>query len=64
MDITNLPVEIQNNIKYFVIEHPIAKAFKKDVAVNIKNDDGKTWIELIYTFNDEWIDFYNNRTRI
>ena len=57
MDINNLPVEIQSKIKYFVIEHPIAKAFKKDVAINIKNDDGKTWIELIYIFNDEWIDF-------
>ena len=39
MDITHLPVEIQNKIRYFVIEHPIAKAFKKDVAVNIKDDD-------------------------
>ena len=31
-----LPIEIQTKIKYFVIEHPVARIFKDNVEINIK----------------------------
>ena len=37
MDIfKNLPLEIQSKIKYFVVEHPVARVFKDNVELNIK----------------------------
>ena len=53
----DLPIEIQGKIKYFVIEHPVARIFKDNVEVNIKNDDGKTWIEIFIEGSEYTLDF-------
>ena len=42
-----LPKEIRNQIKYFVLEHPIATIYKNNVDVKISIEDNKTLIEII-----------------
>ena len=39
--IKDLPEEIQNKIKYFILEHQIAKASKTYVRVHSYEDDGR-----------------------
>ena len=58
MDILkDLPIEIHSKIKYFVVEHPVARIFKDYVEVNIKDDDGKTWIEIFIGGSEYTLDF-------
>ena len=50
MMISDLPVELQNNIFYYYAEHPLALALKKEIEVveNIKHR------RLYWKANDEW----------
>jgi len=46
MDIyNNLPIELQNKIKYFVLEHPVAKIIKDEIQ-RLRCDE-------YYTFRDK-----------
>ena len=36
-----LPQELQNRLKYFVLEHPIATIYKNNVDVKISIEDNK-----------------------
>ena len=47
-----LPKEIRNQIKYFVLEHPIATIYKNNVDVKISIEDNKTWIEIVVSDKD------------
>ena len=47
-----LPKEIRNKIKYFVLEHPIATMYKKNVDVKISIEDKETWIEITVSDKD------------
>ena len=57
MYIVHLPLEIQNKLKYYALEHPVAQACLHAVALTVRYDDNRTWIGMAYEFNDDWIDF-------
>jgi hypothetical protein len=56
-----LPAELQNKIKYFVLEHPIAKIVKDDIErlrcnehYSFKDEDGRFFCKI------DGRDFYTN----
>ena len=56
MEITTLPLELQNKIFYYYAEHPLAKIFKEGIIIKKGNYMGEH-LAFFWRDSHEWFKF-------